>query len=290
MTGTPRLTEDELRQFVRFTHTRHWPMLQRFPISDDLHDELLAQMVACPPETVRAIAGAMAAQTRATAEEMLGGHRYRDALRALPFRAEDRVVAVGDSLTADRLGWFELLSASAALAGPPPATMINLGVSGNTTADVIERFDALEAARPSHVLLMLGTNDARSHGRPAGHHMATTAETERNLRALLDLTVNGLGAAATVIGPPAVDQPRVDAFFAGAVLRWDAGAVAEIAEIARKVDPTGIDLHGVTRSFAADGDLEPDGVHPTPAGQRRILTHIVGHLAGEPGGCERSRA
>jgi len=280
MTDAPRLTDYELRQFVRFTHTRHWPMLQRFPVSDDLHDELLAQMAGRPPETTRAIAGAMAEETRVNAGEMLRDPRYREALRALPFRAEDRVVAVGDSITSDRLGWFALLSASAALAGLPPATMINLGVSGNTTADVIERFDVLESARPSHVLLMLGTNDARSHGRPVGHTMATTAETERNLRALLDLVTNGLGATATVIGPPAVDQPRIDAFFADAVLRWDAGSVAEIARIVRKVAPTGVDLHGVTRSFAAEGLLEADGVHPTAAGQQRILTHIVDHLAG----------
>jgi hypothetical protein len=29
--------------------------------------------------------------------------------------------------------------------------------------------------------------------------------------------------------------------------------------------------------------LEPDGVHPTPAGQRLILTTVVQHLAGAAG-------
>ena len=38
----------------------------------------------------------------------------------------------------------------------------NLGLSGNTTADALERFDLLEAFRPTHVLVMLGTNDARA--------------------------------------------------------------------------------------------------------------------------------
>jgi len=282
MTDAPRLTDYELRQFVRFTHTRHWPMLQRFPVSDDLHDELLAQMAGRPPETTRAIAGAMAEETRVNAGEMLRDPRYREALRALPFRAEDRVVAVGDSITSDRLGWFALLSASVALAGLPRATMINLGVSGNTTADVIERFDVLESARPSHVLLMLGTNDARSHGRAVAYRMVSAAETERNLRALVDLIVAGLGAGVTVITPPAVDQRRIDASFAGAPVRWRAEDVAEVAEAARKVAPTGIDLHGLTREHAGGDFLEADGVHPTPAGQRLILTHVVAHLAGRP--------
>ncbi|MFI7544803.1 SGNH/GDSL hydrolase family protein [Actinoplanes sp. NPDC049599] len=270
-------TDAERRHFIRYTRTRHWPMLQRFPVTDELHDELLAQMLGCPAWTVRTMVDALTDQARETAAEMLADVRFRDALRALPFRPEDRIVAVGDSITADRLGWFELLSAATAALGAPAATLLNLGVSGNTTADVLERFDLLEAGRPTHVLLMLGTNDARSHGRDTAHRMATAPETERNLRAIVEL-VDALGATATVITPPAVDQQRIDGFFAAAPLRWHAGDIAEVAEVARKVAPNGLDLHTVTQAEPADAFLETDGVHPTPAGQRLILTHVVEHL------------
>jgi acyl-CoA thioesterase I len=275
-TSTP--TDEDRRQFVRYTQTRHWPMLQRFPVAADLHDELLAQMMACTPETAREIIDVLAAETRDTAEEMLADCRYGAAIRALPFRPGDRIVAVGDSITADRLGWFELLSASVLLAGTATGTMVNLGVSGNTTADVLERFDRLESARPSHVLLMLGTNDVRSHGRATGYRMVTASETARNMRALVDLIVNGLGAAITVITPPAVDQPRIDAFFADAPVHWRAADIAEVAAVVREVDPGGLDLHRLTRLHPNGDILEADGVHPTPAGQRLILTHVVDHL------------
>jgi lysophospholipase L1-like esterase len=272
MTTTQSLTDDERRAFIRYTHTRLWPLLQRFPVAGDLHDELLAQMVGCPAQTVRDIAAELAGQARDTAAEMLTDHRFRDMLDALPFRPEDRIVAVGDSITADRIGWFELLSAAL-----PSHTTVNLGVSGNTTADVLERFDLLEAARPGHVLLMLGTNDVRTHGRATGHRMATGAETERNLRALVDL-IAGMGATVTAITPPAVDQRRIDATFAGGPVRWHAADIAEVAEITRKVAPACVDLHTATANEDLDAFLEADGVHPSAAGQRLILTRIIEHL------------
>lgn len=280
MTTTQSRTDDERRHFIRYTHTRHWPMLGRFPVTDDLHDDLLAQMLACSPETVRGIIGAFSGEVRGAAARMLADRRFRLALQALPFGEEDRIVAIGDSITADRIGWFELLSTSLTLAGTVIGRMINLGVSGNTTADVLERFDLLESARPSHVFLLVGTNDARSHGRTVAYRMVTASETERNMRALIDLIVNGLGAAITVIIPPAVDQRRIDTFFAGAPLRWNATDIAEVAGVIRKVAPSGLDLPALT---GAGGDmLEADGVHPTPAGQKLILTRIVHHLAGRP--------
>lgn len=282
MTTTHRLTDAQRREFIRYTDTRRWPLLGRFPVGEDLYDELLAQMLDCSRDTVRSIVGELTAQARRTAAEMIADGRFRDAVRALPFRPGDRVVAVGDSITADRLGWFPLLSAVTALDDRPGAEMINLGVSGNTTADVIERFDLLEAARPSHVLLMVGTNDARSHGRAVAYRMATVAETERNLRALVDLVGAGLGAGLTVITPPAVDQRRIDASFSDAVVNWNAADVDEVAGVVREVAPAGIDLHGLTRAQVGDGFLEDDGVHPTPAGQRLILAHIVAGLATGP--------
>jgi acyl-CoA thioesterase I len=271
-------TDDERRHFLRYTRTQSWPMLQRFPVDDDLHAELLAQMLATTPETIRALLGSLRDETRAAAAQMLADDHYRSAVAALPFLPEDRIAAVGDSITADRLGWFELLAASIDLTGTPKATLINLGISGNTTADVLERFDLLEAVRPSRVLLMLGTNDARAHGRTGRYRMATTEETGRNLRALVDLITRDLNAVVTIITPPAVNQHRIDTFFNDAPLHWQAAAVAEVAGVVHRTAPGVLDLHEAIHARGTEDLLESDGVHPTLAGQRLILTHIVDHL------------
>jgi acyl-CoA thioesterase-1 len=209
---------------------------------------------------------------------MVEDARFRTAIEALPFGENDRVAGVGDSITADRVGWFELLAASIDLAGARGVRLHNLGVSGNTTADVLERFDLIEAVRPTHVLLMLGTNDARSHGRLGSFRMVTSHETERNLRALVDLITGDLGVPVTLITPPSVDQQRIDAAFYGLPIRWEADAVGEVAAVVRKLDADCVDVYSATAQSNVGDLLEPDGVHPTPAGQRIILRTIVGAL------------
>ncbi|TQS41141.1 SGNH/GDSL hydrolase family protein [Cryptosporangium phraense] len=282
MINTRVYTDDERRHFLRYTRTDRWPLLGRFPIGADRHTGLLAGMLSCPPGLIDELSASLDDELRAAAAELLSDDAYRRAVRSLPYRPGERVVAVGDSITADRLGWFELLAASLELDGEPRPTLVNLSVSGNTTADVIERFDLLEAAEPSRVLLMLGTNDARSHGRTSRFRMATAAETERNLRALAGLITEDLGAEVTMITPTAVDQVRVDRAFADAPVHWDAAEIAELADVVRAVDPAAIDLHARTRT-ARPGNLEDDGVHPTVAGQRFILTCVLARLV-EPAG------
>src|SRR5690349_13960906 len=106
MTPPRAFTEAERRDFVRYTRTRSWPLLDRFPVSDELHTELLAQMLATSAASIDAVLRQLEEEARTTAESLLADPEYREAVATLPFRAQDRVVAVGDSVTADRLGWF----------------------------------------------------------------------------------------------------------------------------------------------------------------------------------------
>ena len=280
MTDRAPLPDDERRQFLRYTRTESWPMLARHPVAGQVHRDLLAGLLATPWEQVAAEIEAMRAEAGRAAAELLTDPRVRAALEALPFGAGDRVVAIGDSITADRVGWFEMLRAAVAASGAAGFALHNLGLSGNTTADVLERFDLLAAARPTQVLLMLGTNDARRHGRVAGTSMVTGPETERNLRALVQLITGELRAGVTLITPPPVDGPAVDAYFADLPLSWDAAAVADIAARVRRVDAGCVGLHAAMQARGARELLESDGVHPTPAGQQFILATIVQHLAG----------
>ena len=148
-----------------------------------------------------------------------------------------------------------MLSASIDLAGNRAVSRHNLGVGGNTSADPLERFDLLEAAQPTFALLMVGTNDARSHGRQISHRMVTAQETERNLLALIELITIDLGASVRLITPPAVDQGRV-----------------------RRSSPT---CRCAMKAYGLGGLLEPDGVHPNHAGQRVILRNVLTALHGD---------
>jgi lysophospholipase L1-like esterase len=60
-----------------------------------------------------------------------------------------RVALVGDSITANG-DWEAWLSG---------AEIINFGVPGYTSDDVLERLDDIVAARPDEILMLIGTND-----------------------------------------------------------------------------------------------------------------------------------
>ena len=199
---------------------------------------------------------------------------YRAAIEALPFAPGDRVAAVGDSLTADRLGWFDLIARSMAAAGHPAVVTGNLAVSGSTTADALERFDILEAFQPTHVMVLLGTNDARRHGRIRPQRMVSLAETERNLAALIELVAE-LSAEVLVVTPPPGDQSRISLFFDDNPVQWSAADLDAIADVVRRSTPQSIDVRAALRADQLPSLMESDGVHLNPAGQQVLARHVV---------------
>lgn len=82
------------------------------------------------------------------------------------------IVFLGDSITnhGDWEGWF------------PGVEVHNLGVSGDTSADVLERLGEVVALNPQMVSLLIGTNDFGNHGRSVEHVVRNTELLLANLR------------------------------------------------------------------------------------------------------------
>jgi lysophospholipase L1-like esterase len=278
MPAPPLTTPEERERFIRYTRTNRWPLLERFPVPDELQTELLASMTASSPDFVRETVAAMAAAVQRDAEALMADAAFRAAVETLPLADGDRLVAIGDSVTAVRLGWFELLKASLAVAGRAGVEVVNLGLSGDTTADVLERLDIVETAAPTWVLVMLGTNDTRYHGPKRAYRMVSLMETERNLQALMDFIDGELSADITLLTPPPGDQQRIGSFFQDARVAWRAAELDAAAALIRKLDPACVDVNESMR--ATFGNLlESDGVHPTVAGQRHIARFVVERLS-----------
>jgi lysophospholipase L1-like esterase len=256
-----------------------WPLLERFPVPESLQIEMLAAMTGSPANDVRATVAAMTATVQRDALKLMADSAFRAAIHAIPLASGDRLVAIGDSVTADRLGWFELLKASIELAGLRSVEILNLGVSGDTTADVLERLDVVEIARPTWVLVMLGTNDTRYHGSRHTYRMVALAETERNIRALMEFVTCDLAAEVTLMSPPPGDQERISSFFHDAPVAWRAAELDAVAALIRRLDPACVDVNQSMRATALADLLGPDGVHPTAAGQRHIARFAAERLS-----------
>jgi lysophospholipase L1-like esterase len=170
-----------------------------------------------------------------------------DAAPGSPAAGENRVVFLGDSITA---GWNLEQSF-------PNEPYINRGIGGETSPQILERFrrDVIDL-HPRIVVILAGTNDIAGNTGPM-----TLEQTEENLASMADLaTANGIDVVLCSV-LPAIDFP------------WDPGqepapkiaAVnAWIKAYAARKGYEYVDYHSAMKD--ARGGLPPtlsrDGVHP----------------------------
>jgi acyl-CoA thioesterase I len=163
------------------------------------------------------------------------------------------IVAIGDSLTygfpfSPRASWVNL---TARQIGAP---IINKGICGETTGDMLLRFEQdVIAPAPVYTVIMGGTNDAFMDIDPQ--------EVAENFAAMLDLA--GTNGVVPLIGlPPPVDFPAEEAL------------LEEYRQQMRRL----VRLHSITvldfyAAMVAPGGglrkgLHDDGVHPNEAGYK----------------------
>ncbi len=135
-------------------------------------------------------------------------------------------------------------------------TVINHGVSGDTTAGGLERIDWMLGDRPDIVLVELGGNDALRGLDPAA--------TEKNL----DAIVARLKAAGVTVWLAGMLAPRN--YGADYARQFD-GAYGRVAE-RHGVPLYPFFLDGVAQDPALN---QPDGIHPNPRGVDVIVERLL---------------
>ncbi|MGE5516439.1 MAG: arylesterase [Bacteroidota bacterium] len=179
----------------------------------------------------------------------------------LPARAETlRLLALGDSLTA---GYgvaadaaFPVQLEHALRAAGYDVTVVNAGVSGDTSAGGLARLDWALADKPQAAIVELGAND--------GLRGLDPALTERNLDAIVTrLKADGVRVLLTGMMAP----PNYGADYAAAFAKL----YPRLAE-RHKVTLYPFFLDGVARDPRLN---QPDGLHPTRDGVAEIVRRIL---------------
>jgi acyl-CoA thioesterase I len=184
-------------------------------------------------------------------------------LVAAEARGEGVIVALGDSLTA---GWG--LAADEAFPARLETRLrregyayrvVNAGVSGDTTAGGLRRVDWVLRARPEIVIVALGANDG------------LRAQSPQAMRANLEAIIARLQQADARILLAGMRLPPNY----GAEYTTQFEAVFPAVARSAKVALMPFLLDGV----AADPRLnQPDGIHPTAAGQQVIADRLWAYL------------
>lgn len=177
-----------------------------------------------------------------------------------PKRDGPVIVAFGDSLSAgfglDAADSFPARLEAALRADGVPATVINAGVSGDTTAGGRARLDWTLPGEVDLVILELGAND--------GLRAIDPVETEANLDAILrSLGERGIPVLFTgMLAPPNLGREYAaafDALFPRLAARHDVAFYPFF-------------LEGVAAERALN---QPDGIHPNAAGVARIVSGLL---------------
>lgn len=175
-------------------------------------------------------------------------------------QAQKRLLVLGDSLAAGyglpaAKGFVPRLEAALRAAGES-VTVLNAGVSGDTSAGGLARFDWALAEKPTHILIELGAND--------GLRGLSPGEMEANLDALL---VKAKAAKlpvllAGMLAPPNLGR-EYGAAFNGAYPRLAAKHGVALYPFF---------LDGVAADVALN---QPDGIHPNAAGVEEVVKRIL---------------
>lgn len=201
----------------------------------------------------------------------IGRYAAADQALGLPSPARPRVVLMGDSIT---FHWI-----AAELPAPAGLEMVNRGIAGQNTTQMLLRFeDDVVALHPSAVVILGGTNDLRAYaGDPAAAGPLMLARIERNVTAMADIAdANHIRVVLCALPPIGTDHARLarDPASLRAVNAWlKAFAAARRYPFA--------DYYAALAD--ASGDLPPtlsaDGLHPNAEGHRLMWPRLGEALA-----------
>lgn len=177
-------------------------------------------------------------------------------------RAQDvcRIAVLGDSIAAG-LGLDPADALPAVLerelqAAGYACTVIDAGVSGDTTAGGLARLDWMLGDRPTHVVVELGGNDVLRAIPPEATEANLSAIVERLRAEHIEVLLAGM------LAPPNLGPDYADAF---------------AAMFPRIADRYGVALYPfVLDGVAAERELnQPDGIHPNATGVALIVERML---------------
>ncbi|MCP1308757.1 SGNH/GDSL hydrolase family protein [Paenibacillus tyrfis] len=268
-------------QWVKLVQSQHPEKL--LPFARKMEEQTLAAIYDMDVDTYRTIKRQLSQQAEDAALVLLEDSAFAGKVDRLPIQAGQTVIAIGESTTDDLLSWFELLRHLVGLRRPHDGIrFINEGISGYTTAQVLGRMSGIAAREPDWILCMIGGNDAMRIGREPAKTQVSAEETAKNLAAIRRIAADRTNAGWVWLTPPTFNEERAAAYpyFQFGQLSWRNEDIARVGDIIRSLPDQVVDTQAEFAVPDAHLLLGPDGVHPTLAGHKAIVTRLVEVLAG----------
>lgn len=247
----------------------------------------LAALYGLDETTYVTLRDRFAGQARRAAEELLAEPPVAAALDALALSPSSTVAVIGESTSDAADSWCQILGQMLQLRRPDAGIMlVNAAVSGYPTTMCLRVLSGvLLRHRPDWVVLSVGGNDVLRYGAGAEKPLVSIAETTRNLAEMRRLVVN-CGARPVWMTPSPFDVDRAASYQPlKAQQIWlrdrDVIAVSDSIRAQARSGDRVIDLQDTFGRPPDPAMFQPDGIHPSPAGQQAIARAFVSQLTGK---------
>ncbi len=180
---------------------------KRFPLFQGIEDpEAVADFIGIDADNFVKIREALDQQARMAAEEIMKDAGLLEMAGKMPFKSDDTIAVIGDSITDDRQSWFHILRNLLDLVIPrAKIRYIDASISDSLSSDALRRLERdVLAKKPDWVFVALGSQDAlRLHITP-GRTLVSIAEFWENINAIESAILKNCKNPPVWITPPPV--------------------------------------------------------------------------------------
>jgi acyl-CoA thioesterase-1 len=271
------MSDPMLEKLIRFQHPDRVLGFAR-----PLTDQTLASIFGTDEETYRATLSDIEVQRANAVNALAADPAVHADLLSVPFVRGAHIVAVGESTTADRLSWFEILRTLLDAERPDLELRFdNLAITGATTTQVLAGLPAIRRQSADWVFCMLGSNDSQRFDSADGPQLVTRAETLRNLRELRARSLPDETSRWVWVTPTPVDESLVAdfTFFRIAGITWTNADLSDLSKaFSELTDDLVIDSAPAVAATGGDPAFIEDGVHPSIATQAALASRVLAAL------------
>lgn len=271
---------------------------KRYPLLPGIENkQATAGLMGLEVEELEKLRDRFRSNAKEAAIELLEDPEVAEWIEKLPFEEGDTIVALGDSITDDLQGWFNIFEHVLDIGlDDPDFTFINSGISYDTSTDALKRLNRdVLAHEPDWVIVALGTFDAqRLHVAP-DRQLVSLADYWENLNTIENNVSEITDKPLIWITPPPVITEMLQQIrlFHFDIYEKDLSGIREILTGKKGyiVDPLGERMNDEDAQPADDEEDEQprsapapwnylsDGLHPSLSGHSNTVKELIRFLA-----------
>lgn len=183
-------TSEEIKGILEQFTIPFFHLEKRFPLLPGKNDKgAEAALLGVSEDELKVFRENIYQNAKQAALELLKDDDVIDCMDSLPLDGTETIAVLGDSITEDGQGWFEILKQVLELSvEKADFTFINAGIGENTTSEALRRLDRdVLVHEPDWVFVALGTYDAQRLNIVPERTIVPLSETWENLESVQNI-------------------------------------------------------------------------------------------------------